>query len=201
MWHLIFLYSTIFNILSLIYPFLVKIEVKMNVLKLKGSIILKLFNKLKLEFKFRIKNGYIYVYFKRKELKEKLSSKNVNVRFVLLLIKQFYFRQQLLNLKVKANFGYRLNAMTTAVNSGLIDVLCKGFLSKIKNNKKSAHIFTDIKPKYDEDIFNFAVSYEIRMSLVDIIYSLIYTKFSMRGEYEKNGKSRFKSKQKNRVIN
>ena len=58
MWYLIFLFSTIMNILTIIYPFLISFDVRFNILRLKGSVTIKIFNKIKLEFKIRIKNGY-----------------------------------------------------------------------------------------------------------------------------------------------
>ena len=83
MWGLIFLFFNFMNIIGSIYPFLMKMDVRLNMLKLKGIIQFTIFNKFKIEFKFRIKNGYIYIYHKRKERKEKLTSKNINVVFIL----------------------------------------------------------------------------------------------------------------------
>ena len=65
--------------------------------------------------------------------------------------------------------------MITATTCGFIDVVSKCVLSKVKNNKKSANIFVEVNPKYNEDIFNFKLNYEMRMSVVDIIYTLVYT--------------------------
>ena len=140
-----------------------------------GNEVLKIFNKIKLDFKFRIKHGYIYIYFKNKEIKEKISDKNINIIFVLNLIKQIYFRHQLLNCNLISNFGFILDSRVTATICGYIDVISKCVLAKVKNNKKLAHIFVDVKPRYNEDIFNFRVVYEMRMSVVDIFYTLIFT--------------------------
>ena len=175
MWCLIFSFLTFLNIWQFIYPFLIKFEIKCNVLKLKGGISVKFFNKIKLEFKFRIKNGYIYIYFNNKERKEKIDKKNINIVFISHLINQLYFRHQLLHCNIISNFGFVLDSMITASTCGFIDVASKCVLSKVKNNKKSAHIFVDVQPKYNEDIFNFRLNYEMRMSVVDIIYTFVYT--------------------------
>ena len=172
---LIFSFLTILNILQFIYPFLVEFDIKLNILKLKGIFTIKLFNKLKLSVKFRIKNGYIYVYFKKKEKKLKISEKNISFVFILNLFKELYFREQFLSLSVISNFGYNLDACATATTSGIIDVITKGTLAKIKNNKKSAHIFTKIEPKYNEDIFNVRLNQIFRISTFDLIYTFIYT--------------------------
>jgi len=104
MWGLIFLFFNFMNIMGSIYPFLMKMDVRLNILRLKGIIQFTIFNKFKFEFKFRIKNGYIYIYHKRKERKEKLTSQNINVVFIKNVINQFYYRQQLLNMDVSSNF-------------------------------------------------------------------------------------------------
>jgi hypothetical protein len=122
-----------------------------------------------------VKNGYIYIYFNNKERKEKIDKKNINIVFVLNLVNQLYFRHQLLNCNVTSNFGFVLDSMVTATTCGFIDVFSKSVLSKVKNNKKSAHIFVDVQPKYNEDIFNVRLNYEMRMSVVDIIYTLFFT--------------------------
>ena len=194
MWSLIFLFGNFMNLMGIIYPFLLKLDVCLNLLKLKGKIKLVMFNRLKFELKFRIKNGYIYIYNKRKERKEKITKKNISVLFVFNLINQFYFRQQLLNMVAVSNFGYNLDACITATGCGVIDVFTKGVLSKIKNNKKSAHILTKVEPKYNEDIFNVRLIYEIRMSFLDILYSLFYAIIITGRDYEGNRQSRIKQK-------
>ena len=100
-------------------------------------------------------------------------AKNINIVFIINLIKSIYFRHQLLNCNLTSNFGFVLNSMVTATACGLIDVISKGILSKVQNNKKSAHIFVEVNPKYNEDIFNLRFNYEMRMSVVDIIFSFV----------------------------
>lgn len=194
MWNLIFLFLNIINLFPLIYPFLIKFDIKFNILKLKGTILIKIFNKIKIEFKVRIKNGYIYINHKTKERKEKISNKNKKLMFVLSLVNQLFFREQFLNLDFISNFGYNLDARVTAVTCGYIDVLTKCMLTKLKNNKKSSHIFVSVEPQYNRDIFNLRVTNTIRISIFDIVYSLIYTKYILWREYEKDRKFKFKQK-------
>ena len=201
MWSLIFLFANFMNIMGFIYPFLLKFDVRINVIKLKGKIKIIIFNKLKFELKFRIKNGYIYIYNKKKERKEKLTKKNINFLFIFNLLNQLYFRQQVLNLDVISNFGYNLDSCITATGCGFIDVFTKGLLSKIKNNKKSAHIFTRVEPKYNEDILNVRLVHEIRMSFADILYSIFYAIIITGRDYEGSRKNILKQKQKNRITN
>lgn len=182
MWHLIFLFSTIMNILSFIYPFLVKFDVRFNILKLKGTVIFKIFNKIKFEFKIRIKHGYVYINHKNKERKEKISKKNINLIYIGELIKQLYFREQFLSLIITSNFGYVLDSCATAVGAGTIDVIGKCLFMKIKNNKKSADIFVSVEPKYNEDVFNIRLENEVRISIFDLIYTLVVTQLRMLGK-------------------
>lgn len=179
------LIGTIINV----YPFFVKFEMQINILKLKGRFTLKLLGFINIKFKFRIKNGYIYLYRNNKEIKEKITTNNVDLVFIYILTKESYFRQQLVNLSFSSNFGYNLNSCVSAVGSGYINVLAKCILSKIKNNKKSSHIFVDVEPKYNEDIFNIRTNIDMRMSLFDVTYAFLYAKYYIWRNYEKrNGK-------------
>ncbi len=197
MWYLIFLFSTILNILTIIYPFLISFDVRFNILRLKGSVVIKIFNKIKFEFKIRIKNGYIYINHKNKLRKEKISKTNFNFLFIINLLNQLYFREQFLSFYFKTNFGFILDSSVTAVVCGYIDVIGKALLSKLKNNKKSSHIFIDIEPQYNQDIFNVRLQNTIRMSIFDILYSLVYTLIEVWRKYEKNGSNQFEKRQQN----
>ncbi|MCQ2555822.1 MAG: hypothetical protein MJ149_00625 [Clostridia bacterium] len=172
MWRLLFLLMLVV-ILIVVYPWFVRVDVKVNVLKLKAVVHLIFLNKIVVEYKVRIKNGYVYINHKNKQRKEKLSAKNVNIIFFLNLIKEMYFRQQLLTLGLTSNFGYIFDANVTAVGCGYIDVVSKCVFSKIKNNKKSAHIFVLVEPKYNEDICNLKVVNESRMSIFDALYAIV----------------------------
>ena len=169
----IFFFLNFTFLMQIIYPFLIKFDIRFNILKLKGSATIKLFNKLKFEIKFRIKHGYVYINHKNKSRKEKISDKNINIVFFLNLINQLYFREQMLDLKIVSNFGYVNNSCVTAVGCGYIEVFAKSFLSKLKNNKKSAHIFVEASPKYNQDILNIRIENTNRISVFDIIYAFI----------------------------
>lgn len=182
MWYLFFLFTVFLTIFTLAYPFLVEFDIRLNVLKLKGRLKVKLFGIIKIEYKIRIKHGYIYINHKNLERKEKISATNINLMFLLDLVRQLYFRQQLITLGIVSNFGYSNDSCNTAVGCGAIDVISKGVLSKIKNNKKSSHIFVSVEPKYNQDVCNFRLTTSVRNSLFDIIYSLLYAALNIRSK-------------------
>ncbi len=195
MGYLIFLFVLLIVLMLIVYPFLISFEVKFNLLRLKGVLTLVLFGKLKLQYKLRIKNGYVYIYHNRKEKRYKLTDQDFNVVFFLNLIRQLYFRHQLLGFDLASNFGYMNDACVSAVGAGYIDILSKCVLSKVKNNKKSAHIFLNVEPKYNQDICSVKVKSSVRMSLWDLLFSLAYTLINSWRYYEKNRNSKFKQKQ------
>ncbi len=193
MWYLIFLFVLFLVFIIVSYPFLISIEVKFNVLRLKGVFTICLFNKIKLQYKVRVKHGYVYIYHKKKEKRIKLTDQTFDVIFFMNLIKQIYFRQQLLTLDISSNFGYLNDACVSAVGSGYIDVVVKSFLAKLKNNKKSAHIFINVEPKYNQDVCSMRVKTAMRISVWDVLYAVSYTLiYSWRKYDEKNRKSKFK---------
>ena len=200
MWYLFLMFAIFLLLFLIIFPFLIEFDIRFNILRLKGSLTIKILNKYVIDFKIRIKHGYVYINYKNKERKEKISNKNINIIVIIELINQLYFRIQLLTFAVTSNFGYVLDSCVTAVGAGSIDVICKSMLTKIKNNKKSAHIFVIVEPKYNEDIFNVRIENEIRISIFDLIYTLIYTLINVWSVYEKR-KSATRKRQKNREFN
>lgn len=195
MGYLIFLFIILIVLMLIVYPFLISVEIKFNLLRLKGVFTLVLFGKFKLQYKLRVKNGYLYIFHKRKEKRYKITDKDFNVVFFLNLVKQLYFRHQLMVFDMFASFGYMNDACTSAVGAGYFDVLGKMFLSKVQNNKKSAHIFVNVEPKYNQDICSVRIKSAVRMSVFDIVFSLIYTLIYSWRSYEKNRNNKLKQKQ------
>lgn len=196
MWYLIFLFVMFLLGVFALYPFLICYEVKFNLLKLKGAFNLILFGKIKIQYKLRIKNGYIYVYHNKKESRYKLTDKSFNVIFFINLIKQLYFRHQLKSFDFLSNFGYLNDARVSAVATGYIQWFALMVLSKIKNNKKSAHIFVNIEPKYNQDVCSLRIKSGVYISLFDILYSLAYTAIYSWRNYERQTDNKFKQGQK-----
>lgn len=195
MGYLIFLFVCLLILMLIVFPFLISYEVKFNLLRLKGVFTLILFGKIKLQYKVRIKNGYIYIYHNRKEKRYKLTDKTFNVVFFVNLIKQIYFRHQLCFFDLFSNFGYMNDACVSAVCVGYIDVIGKCVLSKVKNNKKSAHIFINVDAKYNQDICSLRVKSSVRVSVWDMLFSLVYTLLNTWRYYEKNTNNKLKQKQ------
>ncbi|MBR1987623.1 MAG: hypothetical protein IKA36_01155 [Clostridia bacterium] len=190
--------SLIIVILLLVisFPFLVEFDIRFNILKLKGRVIIKFLKFVKLEFNIRIKNGYIYINHKNKLKKEKLTEQTISFQYLIKLLNQMYFREQFISVNLKSNFGYKFDAKDTAVATGYIDVISKSILAQFKNHKKSTHIFVSVEPKYNQDIFNFRLTTSVRISIFDILYSALIAGYYLRREY--NEKRKFaKSKQKN----
>lgn len=185
MWHLIFTFATAMNILGFLYPFLVSFDVKFNILHLHGVVTIKIFNKIKLDFTIRIKNGYVYINRKNKQRKEKIAKNNFILMLVYYFIGELYFREQFLNLSVMGYFGYNQNAQVTALGCAYGELFLKTFFSKIKNNKKSSHIFVGFEPNYNQDILNVQLSNTVRISVFDLLYAFVYTLIKSWGNYEK----------------
>ena len=194
MWYLIFLFVIFILLLLIVYPFLISVEVKFNLLRLKGVFTLVLLGKFKLQYKLRVKNGYVYIYHNRKEKRFKLTDQSFNVIFFLNLVKQIYFRHQLLFFDMFSTFGYSNDACVTAVGAGYFDVIGKSVFCKVQNNKKSAHIFVNVEPKYNQDICSIRAKSSIRVSIWDMLYSLAYTLIYSWRSYEKNRKNTLKQR-------
>ncbi len=189
MWRLIFLFITAITLLSNLYPFLVSFDIKFNILHLHGVVTIKIFNKIKIDFKIRIKNGYVYINRKNKQRREKITKSSFMLILIYNLVGQLYFREQFLDLSVVGDFGYNQNAQVTALGCGYGEIILKAIFSKIKNNKKSSHIFVAVEPNYNQDILNVSLTNTIRISVFDLLYTLVYTIIKSWGKYEEVRKS------------
>lgn len=177
-WQIILL-SIIF---LLIIPIPIKFKLVFNVLRLSGAVQIKLFKFINFKLRVRFRGAYVYITRNNKTRREKLSSKNYNVAFVMQLVRQLYFRLILTNLSFASDVGYYNDAMVTAMSSSILDIISKCIYSRILHNKKSAHIFIQNDTKYNQDCFNVKIDGNIKISLFDVLYSLINTLWSLKGE-------------------
>ncbi|MBQ3502736.1 MAG: hypothetical protein IJA72_03625, partial [Clostridia bacterium] len=130
--------------------------------------------------------GYVYITQNGRTRREKLTSKNYNIAFVLKFINEIYFRTQLAFLKFNSELGYYNDAMVTALGSSVIDVVSKCIYSRILHNKKSAHIFVLNEAKYNQDCLRAELEGQVSISLFDVIYSFISSVLSLKGDkYER----------------
>lgn len=171
----------------IIIPVPIKIRLKFNLLKLSGEVSIKWLKIFGYKIRVRFRGKYIYITHKSKTRREKFTSKNFNVAFVMQLIKNIYFRLVLTKIYFASQTGYYNNAMTTAISSSLIDIVSKDMCCRILDNKKSAHIFVGNEPRYNEDCLNVKVEGDIKISVFDVLYSLVNSLLSLKGEkYERN---------------
>ena len=171
----------------LIIPIPIKIKLGFNVLRLSGAVNIKILKFIKYNVRVRFRGAYVYVTSKKQTRREKLTSTNYNVAYIMQLMRQLYFRVVLNSLIFVSEEGYYNNAMITAIGSGMIDIITKCLKGRILHNKKSAHIFIQNQPKYNQDCLNLKFECEVKISLFDVIYSIINSLWSIKGDkYEKS---------------
>lgn len=175
----------------LIIPIPLKFKISFNILKLSGKVFFRVFKIFQFKIRVRFRGAYVYITTKKKTKREKLTSKNYSVVFIMEFLKQIYFRLVLTQLHFSSEVGYYNSAFTSALAGGGIDIISKCVFSRILNDKKSAHIFINNEVKYNQDCLNFNIDCQVKISLFDIIYSIINTLWSLKGEkYEKYSTTR-----------
>ncbi len=182
-------------VLLLIIPIPIKLKITFNILRLKGEVEGKIFW-FKIKLKFRLRGQYVYITTKKGTKREKITNNNYNLAFVIEIFKQIYYRTHLTQLNFITDIGYYNNALITALSSSIVDILAKCISAKILHNKKSAHIYINNEPKYNEDRCKAHVEIRCFISLFDIIYSFVNTVFNLKGDkYEKQPKSTIEQNQ------
>ncbi len=169
-------------IFLLIIPISIKVKLSFNILRLSGSVSITLFNIINFKLRVSFRGQYVYITRKNKTRREKLSSQNFNIALVIQLIRQLYFRTIINQLNFVSQSGYYNDAMITALESSIIDILSKSLYARILHNKKSAHIFIQNEAKYNQDCLNIKIETRVNISLFDIIYSVINSLWSLKGE-------------------
>ena len=169
-------------IFLLIIPIPIKFKLIFNVLRLSGAVQIRLFKFINFKLRVRFRGAYVYITRNNKTRRERLSSKNYNVAFVMQLVRQLYFRIILQTLNFVSDVGYYNDAMVTAMSSSFVDIASKCIYARILHNKKSAHIFIQNEAKYNQDCLNLKIEGLVNISLFDVIYSFINTLWSLKGE-------------------
>lgn len=173
-------------IFLLIIPIPIKFKVVFNILRLSGAVEVAILKFINFKIRVRFRGAYVYITQNNKTRREKLTAKNFNVVFVVQIIRQLYFRTILRDLKFVGDVGYYNDAMVTAMASSAIDIVAKCLSARILHNKKSAHIFISNDTKYNQDCLNLKIEGKVNISIFDVIYSIINTLWSLKGEkYER----------------
>lgn len=181
-WYLFF----VLLIIILTFPVQTKVVLKANVLNLSAQLFISILGVNLVKLKIKFKGNYVYITKGKYTYKEKLTPSNIDVVFAVNFVKLLYFRLQLLELTEESEIGYQNNAMTTSLGVASVDIITKGILARIKNNKKSSHIFIDNYAKYNQDCLNFKLESSICINILDIIYSWVSSKIKSKGvKYER----------------
>lgn len=181
-WYLFFCILLIF----LFLPFNTRLCVKVNALKIASEVSVKILCFQVLKMKIKVKGKYIYITKKGITYKEKLTTNNVDVVFGLNFILQMYFRIKLNEIYEAGQYGIKDDAFYTSMLCSSVDLVFKGILGKIKNNKKMAHIFITNSAIYNEDCLNLKLEFDFNVNIIDIVYSFVLSKLSSKGvKYER----------------
>ena len=121
-WYLFF----VILIIILSVPLTIQAKISFNVMNMAGEFSIKIWFIKLTKVKVKIKKNYIYITKKGITYKEKLAPNNIDIVFVLNLLKGLYFRSMLINFSEKAEIGYKNNAMTTAFACASLDLAFKG---------------------------------------------------------------------------
>ena len=180
-WYLFFVFFVLFITLPIKY----KMVAKINLLNLSGEIFISILNISIIKLKIKIKKNFIYITKKGITYKQKLTPSNIDIIFVLNLIKEFYFRIKLVEIIETAEIGVKNSAFISAMSLVGFDLTSKGILSKIKNNKKSSHILVENRAKYNDDCLTCKFEMVFCINLLDILYSAVSSKIKSKGvKYE-----------------
>jgi len=177
-------------------PIVVSLRLEFNMLALKGILKVRIFKFKIIDISVRVKHGNIYFTTKKHTIKLKITKQNFPVLFLFESSKLIFFRTNMQSLGASNEIGYLNSAFTNAILVATVDLITKSFFAKIKNHKKSTHIFVETTAQYQKDIFKSILSTKFCISLFDLIYSLLNAVLNLKGRVY--GKQKYKSSTINR---
>lgn len=175
------LYLTIplFFILLIITYFQIKISAKIDVLEGYILLTLSLFRikilKIKLEYKSN--KIYLFVNKKEKEINIKLSFKEVY--FVNQFMSNLKNKIMIKNLDIQCQIG-TLDAYTTAMQSATILAISKTMFAYLKTKRYTTSFSSFVKPYFNQNIFLIKIDLCVKITLYDLLYSLIVSLVSIK---------------------
>ena len=190
-----------FIVLILVFialPIIFRVRLNLRVLTMSGRITMSIFRIINITIYFQIRGEYIIIRHNNKTTRQKLTDNDINIVFVKKLVSMFYFRQNVTDVIVMGSFGYKDNAMVTAVMSSVFGTIANAFLCVLKNNKQSANIKLTSLPNYDKDICSLEMTTKFNISIFDTLFVFALTLIRLLGGKYERRKTHFKE---NRVAN
>lgn len=162
----------VFFLVLIIIPIFAKAHLSYDLIANLGTISFYIFFIKIFAYKIRFKNKNIIIITQKdkKEIETQLSDKQM--RFLEQLTSQLKQKIVVRKIYTFARIGTG-NAYSSAVITGLFNVIASSVLAKIKNIKKSARIGVFAEPSYNENHLIFSVYGSFMITIFDIIYSLI----------------------------
>ena len=182
----LYLAIPLFFIILLIIYFQIKVNSQIDVLAGYILLTLSLFKIKILKIKFMYKNNklYFFVNKKEKEINIKLSFKQVY--FVNQFISNLKDKIVLKNLNIQGKIG-TLDAYKTSMQSATVLAISKTLFAYLKTKKHTTTLSSLIKPCFNQNIFLIKIDLCVKITLYDLLYSLIVSLVSIKRRiYERN---------------
>ena len=194
----ILLFFIVLFLVIIALPIVFRVKVNLRVLTMSGKITLSIFKIINIAVYFQIRGEYIIIRHNNKTSRQNLTDNNINVVFLKKLVSMFYFRQNVTDVILTLSFGYKDNAMLTAMMISSFGAVANSFLCFLKNNKQSANIKLVSMPNYDKDICSLELITKFNISIFDVLFAFALTIIQLLGGKYERRKSHIKE---NRVAN
>ena len=166
----------------LVFPFILRVSLEVNVLRNKGKIIVYLFSLIPIYFQFfEIDNGFIKLIKNPKKIKKlKLSFKKQDIKNFYTSADIILNNQIIKEFNITTKFGVKNQPYYVALISGLYNTIIGMFLSIncAKRNILNSH--TDLKVFYKYTYLKININAKIKLTAYDIIKLLIQLKIGVK---------------------
>ena len=182
----LYLAIPLFFIVLVIVYMQIKVNVEVNALAGYVLLVISLFNIKIIKIKLVYNNNKIYYFLNKKEKEINIQLSVGQVYFINQFVANIKDKTMLKYLDVNAKIG-TMDAYSTAMQCGTMIALSKTLFAYLKTKKYTATLSTFIEPKFNQNIFLIKIDLCVKITLYDLLYSLIVSLVSLkRRAYERN---------------
>lgn len=185
----IYLTIPLFFIVLLVIPILIQIDFETDINNKNLTINLCVFKLKVLRVKLLYKNNKILLYINKKQQDLNLELSAKQVYFIDQFFSNIKDKLQVKLVQINAEIGIKDNAYGTAMYCGTLNSIIKIMFAYLKTKKFTATLTSNIIPKYNYDKFIIKSKISVKISINELLYSVVISLLSVRRRiYERDKK-------------
>ncbi len=185
----LYLAIPLFFIVVFLIPIIFQMDIKIDGNNKNIFVTLCVYKMKILSLKMLYKDNKVLLYINKKQQDLNIELSQKQVLFIDQFISNIKDKIQITIIEVNASIGIKDNAYQTAMTCGTLNLLIYIIFTILKTNKPTASFYSSVIPLYKEDKFLIKTKICVKISMNELLYSVVISLLSVRRRmYERNKK-------------